>query len=334
VAEWLRSPILHAEFETWPGLRRSRLLGKPEAFVDRCDQFWRHDRSMRQIDTPRRDVLGEGPIWDAAGAVLWWVDIAGRGLRRYQPSTGDIGVWDLPEPAGSVAPTASGGLLLAVPSGFARFDPATNEFQHIIDPEPDRSGNRFNEGKCDRQGRFWAGSMDAAEKARTGALYRLDLDGTPHRIFDGLGIPNTLAWSADSKTMYFAETLDRTIYAFDFDPTTGTPSNRRVFVKISGPGYPDGSTIDEDGHLWNAEWDGWRIVRYTPDGTVDRVVEMPVQRPTSCMFGGPDLSTLFVTSASRGLTPDQLAQQPGAGGLFALATDTRGIPETRFGGRF
>lgn len=297
-------------------------------------EFWHHHPTMMQVETPGRDVLGEGPIWDDAAGVLWWVDITGKGLRRYQPSTGEVDTWDLPEPAGSVAPMEAGGLLLAVTSGFAWFDVATNEFRHIIDPEPERSGNRFNEGKCDRQGRFWAGSMDAEEKARTGALYRLDLDGTPHRMLDGLGIPNTLTWSPDSRTMYLAETLDRTIYAFDYDPATGTPSNRRVFAITSGPGYPDGSTIDSDGRLWNAEWDGWRIVRYTPDGAVDSVVDMPVQRPTSCMFGGPDLTTLFVTSASRDLSRDKIARQPGAGGLFAIATDARGIPETRFGGRF
>jgi sugar lactone lactonase YvrE len=293
----------------------------------------RHNITMIRVATPERDVLGEGPIWDVAVGGLWWVDIVGRGLRRFSPATGDVDIWDLPEPAGSVAPTESGSLLLAVPSGFAWFDPVTNEFRHIVDPEPDRPGNRFNEGKCDRQGRFWAGSMDASEQERTGALYRLGSDGTPHRVFDGLGIPNTLAWAADSRTMYFAETLDRTIYVFDYDPTTGTPSNRRVFVTIPGPGYPDGSTIDEGGYLWNAEWDGWRVVRYAPDGTVDRVVEMPVQRPTSCMFGGDDLSTLFVTSASRDLDQDQMAQQPDAGGLFAIETDTRGIPETRFDSR-
>lgn len=289
---------------------------------------------VKQIDTSRRDVLGEGPIWDTATGVLWWVDIADSGLRRYRPSTGEVDLWDLPERAGSVAPRASGGLLLGVVSGFAKFDPATSAFERIVEPEPDRPGNRLNDGKCDRQGRFWAGSMDAAEKEWTGALYRLDLDGTAFRILDGLGIPNTLVWSADSKTMYFAETLDRTIYSFDFDPDTGVPSNRRVFAVIPRPGYPDGSTIDEDGHLWNAEWDGWRIVRYTPEGTVDRVVEMPVQRPTSRMFGGPDLGTLYVTSASRDLTAEQLAQQPGAGGLFAINTDERGIPETIFAGRF
>lgn len=289
---------------------------------------------MMLVDAPERDVLGEGPIWDVAAGVLWWVDIVGRGLRRYRPATGDVDTWDLPEPAGSIAPTDSGKLLLAASSGFIGFDPVTNEFTHIIDPEPDRPGNRFNEGKCDRQGRFWAGSMDSSEKERTGALYRLDPDGTPRRIFDGLGIPNTLAWTADSQTMYFAETLDRTIYVFDYDPGTGIPSNRRTFATAPGPGYPDGSTIDEDGYLWNAEWDGWRVVRYAPDGTVDRVVEMPVRRPTSCMFGGEDLSTLFVTSASRDLSPDQIAQQPDAGGLFAVETETRGIPEARFDGRF
>ena len=287
-----------------------------------------------RIATPERDILGEGPVWDTADGVLWWVDIVGKALRRYRPDTGAVHSWILPQAPGSLTPTESADVLLAVEAGFARFSPGTAILELIADAEPDLPHNRFNDGKCDRQGRFWAGSMDSREKGRTGSLYCLDADLSYRRVLDGLGIPNSLAWSPDSRTMYFAETLDRAIYAFDYDADTGTPSNRRVFAEVSGPGYPDGSTVDAEGCLWNAEFNGWRLVRYDPSGSIDRVVEVPVQSPTCCMFGGTGLDTLFVTTASRDVPPEGLATQPDAGGLVAIEGGVAGIPETRFAGRF
>lgn len=288
---------------------------------------------IERIATGTTDVLGEGPVWDRAGGVLWWVDIGSAGLRRLDPVAGHVDTWDLAEVAGSLTPTDAGPLLMAVRSGFATFEPGAEVLTLLAEPEPDRPGNRFNDGKTDRRGRFWAGSMEASAQGRSGALYRFDLDGSVTRVRDGLGIPNSLAWSPDGTTMYFAESLDRTIWAFDYDPDTGTPTNQRIFTTAAGPGVPDGSTVDADGYLWNAEYDGWRVVRYAPDGSVDRIVEMPIASPTCCAFGGADLDTLYITSSSageRGTSPDQ----PDAGGLFATRPGVRGLPETPFGGRF
>jgi len=289
--------------------------------------------AVERIPTNTTDVLGEGPVWDPSARVLWWVDIASSGLRCLTPGTGRVDTWELPEPAGSLTPTDAGPLLMAVRCGFATFDPATGASDLIAAVEPDRPGNRFNDGKTDRRGRFWAGSMDDAAQRRTGALYRFDLDGAATRVLDGLGIPNSLAWSPDGATMYLAETLDRTIYAFDYHPDTGKPSNQRVFARCPGPGYPDGSTVDADGFLWNAEFNGWRVVRYAPDGSVDRIIEMPTAYPTCCAFGGDDLDVLYVTSSNRDVSPDRGAEQPDAGGLFATQPGVRGLPETPFGGR-
>jgi sugar lactone lactonase YvrE len=173
--------------------------------------------------------------------------------------------------------------------------------------------------------------MDDRLTSPTGALYRLDPDLSCRRMESGIGISNSLAWSPDDRIFYFADTLRRTIFAYDFDAETGAISNRRVFTDcIDQPGAPDGSTIDAEGYLWNAQWDGWRLVRYAPDGRIDRVVGLPVQKPTSCMFGGPDLATLYVTSAVWDLTGEALAKQPNAGGVFALDVGVRGLPESRF----
>ncbi|RPI20206.1 MAG: SMP-30/gluconolactonase/LRE family protein [Actinobacteria bacterium] len=184
------------------------------------------------------DRLGEGPAWDPVAGVLWWVDIKGCRLHRLQPASDAVDTWELEETPGAVAPRAGGGLVMAVRSGLALFDPGTSHLQVVAAPEPERPGNRFNDGGCDPQGRFWAGSMDDAEKERTGALYRFDGDGTWERILDGLGIPNTIAWSPDGATFYFAETFDRVIHAYDFDPAAGTVDNRRLFAAIEPPGSP------------------------------------------------------------------------------------------------
>jgi len=279
-------------------------------------------------------LLGEGPVWDTAAGALYWVDIEQRRIHRLIPRNGAVTAWDLPGKPGAVAPRAAGGLVVAMEGGLAAFDPASGRLERIVDPEPERPANRFNDGKCDRQGRFWAGSMHGKDPVlETGAVYRFDPDGSVHRMIDGVGIPNTFAWSPDGATMYLASSLDRVIHAYDYDVESGTIDNRRVFVSIIGDeAVPDGSTVDAEGFLWNAQWDGWRVVRYAPDGSVDRVVEMPVRRPTSCMFGGDDLATLYVTSARAGLSRRQMRRQRLAGGIFAIHAGVRGLPEIPFGG--
>ncbi|MFA6153748.1 SMP-30/gluconolactonase/LRE family protein [Mesorhizobium sp.] len=277
--------------------------------------------------------LGEVPVWDVGEQALYWVDIEGCLLQRFHPGSGETRTWRLPERVASLALRVAGGIVLALASGFAFFDPKTGAIERLAAPEADKPSNRFNDGKCDRRGRFWAGTMDDSLKNRTGGLYRLDPDLSCTTMEEGIGISNSLAWSPDDRTFYFADTLIRTIFAYDFDLEHGAIANRRVFTDCTGqPGNPDGSTIDAQGFLWNAQWDGWRLVRYAPDGRVDRIVPLPVQKPTSCMFGGPDLSTLYVTSAIWDLSTEALKQQPHAGGILALDVGVRGLPEPRFAG--
>ena len=282
---------------------------------------------------PAGAMLGEGALWDAAGQALWWVDIKGRLIHRYDPSSGRNESWPAPHDVGSLALRARGGLIVAMKHGFYFFDPASGGFTLIAEPEADMPENRFNDGKPDRQGRFWAGSLHDPETAPTGGLYRLDPDLSCRRMAAGIGIPNSIAWSADDRVFYFADTMDRAIYAYDFDWDSGAIANRRVFCTMEDqPGNPDGSTVDAEGCLWNAQWDGWRVVRYDPGGRIERIVELPVQKPTSCMFGGPDLTTLYVTSAIWDLDEAALARQPLAGSLLAIEVGVRGLPEPRFAG--
>ncbi|MFO1070991.1 MAG: SMP-30/gluconolactonase/LRE family protein, partial [Geminicoccaceae bacterium] len=244
-----------------------------------------------------RNRLGEGSVWDPVEGALWWVDIEGRLLQQHVEATGETRRWTLPERIGCLALRERGGLVLALESGFAFFDPATGKLDWIARPDPDRR-NRMNDGKCDRQGRFWAGGMDDRCVEHRASLWRLDPDLSVHEMARGIGISNSIAWSPDDRTFYYADTLDRAIYAYDFDKATGSIANRRLLADHKDqPGGPDGSTVDAEGYLWNTQWDGWRLVRYAPDGRIDRIVELPVQKPTCCAFGGPDLRTLYVTSA-------------------------------------
>lgn len=280
-----------------------------------------------------RNILGEVPMWDPETASLWWVDIEGCRLQRLDATTGEITTWTVPERIGSFALREGGGIVCAFASGFAYYDLDSGETDWIARPEAETPTNRFNDGKVDRQGRFWAGTMDDRLSERTGALYRLDPDLSLHRMETGIGISNALCWSPDDSRFYFADTMQQEIWCYDYTPQTGAIAGRRVFAHTRDePGQPDGATVDAEGYLWNAQWDGWRLVRYAPDGTVDRVVDLPVQKPTSCIFGGPDLRTLYVTTAIWDLTGEALAAQPLAGALLAFETDVPGLPETRFAG--
>lgn len=279
-----------------------------------------------------RNQLGEGPVWDVQEQALYWVDITGRLIQCHDPASGATRRWKMPERVASLALRRSSGMVVALETGFAFFDPATGEISWIARPDAMIARNRFNDGKCDSAGRFWAGTMDDTAREHTGSLFRLDADLSVHRMDGAIAISNALAWSPDDRTFYFADTLDGIIYAYDFDPSAGTIANRRVFASPAGPGVPDGAAVDREGHLWNAEWDGWRVVRYAPDGSVDRVLELPVQKPTSCAFGGPDLKTLYITSASLGLDEAALATQPWAGCVLAIDLDIAGLPSHRFAG--
>jgi len=278
-------------------------------------------------------ALGEGPLWDPAGGVLYWVDIKRREIHRFDPATRRDEKWSTPADVGSLAVRANGGFVVAMHQGFHFFDSADGRVTPIVEPESHLPDNRFNDGKPDRQGRFWAGSMHDQEGAPTGGLYRLGTDLSCRRMVDGIICSNSLCWSPDGRTMYYGDSCAHTVWAWDFDPPTGEIANRRVFVEIpAAEGDPDGATVDAEGGVWVAQWGGWRVTRYDPMGLVVSTVKLPVQKPTCPMFGGPGLDVVYVTSASYQLTPDELRQQPQAGGIFAFEPGVKGLPESRFGG--
>jgi sugar lactone lactonase YvrE len=280
-----------------------------------------------------RSTLGEGPVWSPTERALYWVDIVGPTVHRLDDASDEVTTWRLPSEVGSLALRRGGGAVVALRSGFHLLDLDTGEVTLLCDPEADLPANRFNDGKCDRQGRFWAGTMDDAEQDASGALYRLDSEGRCERMVGDVICSNGLGWSPDDATMYHTDSWRFRIDAWDFDPPTGALDNRRTFVQLpSGRVAPDGLTVDAEGCLWVATWDGWQILRYTPDGSVDRVVDLPVPRPTSCTFGGPDLDRLYITSARRGLSEESLAQAPLSGAVFVLDPGVQGLPEPEYAG--
>jgi sugar lactone lactonase YvrE len=277
------------------------------------------------------DVLGEGPVWCDRSQSLFWVDIRGRCVRHYDLHSKKTLTWPMPEMVGSLAVREKGGLLLALQSSLSFFDPQNGRFEKCASPEAGRAEIRFNDGKADRQGRFWAGTMNDVERKPDGILYRYD-GRTCSPLLSGIVIPNSLCWSPDGRTMYFADSYAHTLFAYDFDPDTGMPGARREFAHFQAPAIPDGSTVDAEGFVWCVEYNGWRITRFAPDGRIDRRIELPVQQPTSCAFGGSNLDILFVTTASQRLNEEQLRNQPLAGALLALNVGVRGLPEPRFAG--
>lgn len=278
--------------------------------------------------------LSESPLWCSRTKRLWWVDGVKCKLHAYDLASLRHDTYELPgKNAGCCMLRASGGLVVAIDQTLHAFDPVTQAVVPLTTPESNRPGNRLNDGKADRRGRIWIGTMNAAVFEPDGSLYRVDPDLSATHQFDDVIIPNSIAFSPDDRIFYFSDTRRTTIWAFDFDIHAGLIANRRIFSDTSShPGRPDGSTVDAEGFLWNAEIMGGRLVRYAPDGRIDRIVPVPVERPTCCAFGGPALDILFVTSMSVGLTADRLATQPLAGGLFALDVGVRGLPEPAFAG--
>ena len=279
-----------------------------------------------------RNMLGEGAVWCSREQALWWVDIALPSLWRFAPRSGKVEHWPLPKRPGSFALRKAGGLVFAFQRAFAVIDQPGGEVAWRDVPELELGDERFNDGKCDRAGRFWAGTLDRNVRDPIAKLYRLEADFRVRTMDRGFTIGNGIGWSPDDRVMYFTDTPSRRIYRYDFDAASGAIANRRVFVEVEpGHGGPDGLTVDAEGFVWSAQFDRWCIHRYAPDGTLDRVVRMPVQKPTTCMFGGPDLTTLYVTSARMDLEGDALASQPRAGGVFAFDAGVRGLPEPSFG---
>lgn len=267
------------------------------------------------------DQLGEGPIWVASEARLYWVDIKGRRLNWYEPATGESGTFHLPLRASAAAPRAKGGLLLATEQGLAVFDPGPATLE-IVQPHDFGPGFRTNDGKIAPDGTFWWSTMDDDGGKRPGVVYRTGPDMTTVRVLSGIHIPNTISMSPDGQTLYMADSKLQTIFAHRTDDL----GQVREFAHTRGQAAsPDGSAVDAEGFVWNAQWGGARVVRYAPDGRIDRTIPMPVSQPTSCAFGGPDLTTLYVTSAWDELFPGQRAREPLAGGLFAIDTGVKGL---------
>ena len=279
-----------------------------------------------------RADLGEGPRWDSAHQRLLWVDIMRGRVHAFTPSTGACRNVAVGQPVGALASCRDGSLVLAVAGGFARLDLDSQKFEMQAAVEADRPQNRMNDGACDGAGRFWAGTMALDEGRGAGALYRLDPDLTVHTMLTGVSISNGLDWSLDGRRMYYVDSPTRRIDVFDFDVATGSIANRRTFVEVpADAGVPDGLTIDAAGFVWLALWGGAALRRFAPDGTLERVVPLPVTHPTSCAFGGAALDELYVTSARRPLTAEEKARQPQAGGVFRVRPGVVGRPAHLFG---
>jgi L-arabinonolactonase len=218
-----------------------------------------------------KNRLGEGPIWCGREQALYWVDIVDPAIHRFHPGSGEHRTWTMPEHVGSLSLREAGGLVIALQRGFATFDPESGAVEMINPCEADLPENRFNDGRCDRAGRFWAGSLPYSEDQPKGTLWRLEADHSAHRVLSGITVPNGLCFSPDDRIMYLTDSPTRRIMAYDFDLATGTPSCPRLFAKVPDEaGWPDGAIVHAEGGVWSCEWDGARVLRYSPDGTVDR----------------------------------------------------------------
>jgi sugar lactone lactonase YvrE len=278
------------------------------------------------------DELGECTVWDEREQLLWWVDIRAPALKSYNPANGGVQALALREVIGSFGLTRVGGMVAGMKSGLYLLDPHSGALDLLAAPEQNLPQNRFNDGRCDRAGRFWAGTMADGPRAPAGSLYRLDPDGSCSRMQSHIHVPNSIAWSPDDRIMYFADTHVSLLWAYDYDLAHGTLRNERVFADCTNrPGRPDGSCVDAEGCLWNAEYGGGRVVRYRADGRIDQVIELPVSNVTCCCFGGEKLDTLYISTARQKMSAEQIAREPLAGALFACRPGAQGLVEARFG---
>jgi len=270
--------------------------------------------------------LGEGPIWSAAERAVWFVDIKGLAIHRFLPETGEKRSWPAPARIGFLLPTRDGWLIAGLKTGLHRFNPDTGNFTLLYVVEPHAPNNRLNDGFVDSEGFLWFGSMDDNEEEPSGALYQLTSMGCVTRD-PGYVVTNGPAECPQGRVLYHTDTLAGVIYAFD-RARAGTLTNKRVFVRLpSGGGYPDGPCVDSEGCVWTGLFGGWGLHRYSPQGELLTTLKLPVANVTKAAFGGPDLRTLFITSARAGLDSEQRAQQPLAGGLFSARVDVPGLPQ-------
>jgi L-arabinonolactonase len=278
-----------------------------------------------------QNIVGEGPLWNAREQAIYWVDIDGKKIQRYYLNTKKYESFEMPIKICLMAFRSKGGMILGAEDGFYFWDPSTKKLDFISHPEKGKAEARFNDGKVDRKGRLWAGTM--TYQGATSSLYRLNADLEVSQMESGITISNGVGWSPDNKTMYFVDSIRYVIYAYDFDFEKGTISNRRVFVQLTESfGIPDGLTVDSEGCVWVAIYGGWKVMRYDPAGKVVDEIPFPVSKPSSCIFGGKDYDELYVTTISDGLTSEDKMQQPMAGDLFMIKTDVKGFPEPDFAG--
>lgn len=289
---------------------------------------------MQQPDATIRaaNVLGEGVLWDDVAGLLWWTDIQSSELLRYDWTSQHLQRTVLPYRLGSFGLiNGSSAIIAAFASGIALFNPDSAALQWLARPEMDASYMRFNDGRVDRQGRFWTGTMIERDSVPGDAtLYSVNTNGVTEVREQGLRVTNGICSSPDGRRLYLADSPRAVIFCYDLDPECGTLHHRRVFARTTGGAVPDGANVDEDGCVWSAQWGGSSIVRYRPDGQIDRLLELPVSQPTCVAFGGADRDLLFVSTARDGLSALQLAEQPLAGHVLVYRTNVHGLPEPRY----
>jgi L-arabinonolactonase len=277
---------------------------------------------------------GESPMWSVREQALYWTDNLGGRIHRLEPERGSAQSFVLGQDVMTIGLRESGGLVLALAKQLAFYEPG-GELELLMGVEQDQPRNRFNDGKTDRRGRYWAGTMDDTDWDKpSGSLYRLDPDFELSRLQGSVVCANGLGWSPDDRTLYFCESFRYEIFAYDFDPDAGAISARRVFATVdqNSGGFPDGLTVDGEGGVWSVQNGAGRVVRYAPDGGVTHEVEVPLPQPTSCIFGGRDLDVLYITTSRQNMTPEQLRRYPLSGSVFAVRPGLRGVPEPGFAG--
>lgn len=282
-----------------------------------------------EIAAATQNTLGECPLWHQQEQALWWTDI--QSCKLYRLNHGQLQHWTTPERLCSFGfSQRDGELVAAFASGFALYRPETGAVQWLAKTDSDFDHIRLNDGRCDRFGRFFAGGMVEAKGSQEAKLYKLDCDGSVHSLAEGIQISNSLCWSPDNNTLYFADSPKQTIWAYDYDGNHGSISNQRVFARTTGDCFPDGATVDSEGFIWNAQWGGSQVVRYAPDGSIAKTIKLPVSQPSCVSFGGANLDQLYVTTARENLSAQQLDLQPLAGSLLRINTEVTGLAEGIF----
>ena len=279
-----------------------------------------------------RAVLAEGPHWDADSGRLLWVNITPGEIHWFDPETGQDSMVNAGTMVGTAVPREAGGIALAVQDGFALIDD-DGHVSSIADVEAEIASNRMNDGKCDSQGRFWAGTMDMNIEQPVAALYRLGVDGKVKKVLSGVALSNGLGWSPDDTLMYYTDSLLGRVDVFDYEPVEGRISNRRTIVRITDDeAIPDGMTVDSEGFIWVSVYGAGVVRRYDPEGVADLEIRLPASNVTSCAFGGPDLGDLYITTAAQFMSEQELREQPHAGGIFRARTGHTGMSPHRFRG--